>query len=355
MTKQKQKWHFHFLDAFLIFVPVSVILYFLHSNDLLSFLVTAAALAGIAHLMAESTNIIAQRVSTTVSALINATFGNAVELFIAIFSLSAGLFELVKASITGSIILNVLLLIGVSMLVGGFKYKEQRFNKDSAGLSSTMLIIAVVGVGLPSMYNMVVGSSARMMSLPVSIILGIVYVLSLVYTLVTHKHLFVVERHAPEENHDRWSLKTAVIVLLVATLLASFESSFLVNTIQPLLEKTGFSQSFMGLIFIAFLTNIPEISSAMAFARKNNMTLSLEIGMSSALQIALFVVPVLILISPLIIAGGLDLVFTPFELVAVIITAMIANYIGSDGICHWVEGAQLIAVYLLVATAFYFL
>jgi Ca2+:H+ antiporter len=355
VTKQKVKWHFHFLDAFLIFVPVSIIFYFLHVSALLSFLATAAALAGITHLMAESTNIIANRVSTTISALINATFGNAVELMIAIFSLRAGLFELVKASITGSIILNVLLLIGLAMLAGGFKYKEQKFNKDSAGLSSTMLFVAVLGLVLPTIYSMVVGTPARQMSLAVSIILGIVYILSLIYTLVTHRHLFVVERQAPEENHDRWSEKSAIVVLLIATLLASFESSFLVNTIQPIISQTGFTQSFIGLVFVALLTNIPEISSAMAFARKNNMTLSLEIGMSSALQIALFVVPILILISPLVISGGFDLIFTPFELVAVVVTAMIANYIGSDGICHWVEGAQLLAVYLLVATAFYFL
>lgn len=355
MTRQKVKWHFHILDIFLIFIPISVVFYFLHVSAIFSFLVTAASLAGITHLMAESTNVIANRVSTTISALINATFGNAVELMIAIFSLRAGLFELVKASITGSIILNVLLLIGLAMLAGGFKYKEQKFNKDSAGLSSTMLFVAVVGLGLPSIYSMVAGAPARQMSLAVSIILGIVYVMSLVYTLVTHRHLFIVERHLVEENHDRWTEKNAFIVLLVSTLLASFESSFLVNTIQPLISQTIFSQSFMGLFFIAFLTNIPEISSAMNFARKNNMTLSLEIGMSSALQIALFVVPILVLISPLVISGGFDLIFTPIELVAVVITAMIANYIGSDGICHWVEGAQLTAVYLLIATAFYFL
>lgn len=355
MTLKKQKWHFHILDAFLIFVPISIIFYFLDVSAMLSFLTSAAALAGIAHLMAESTNVIAQRVSSTVSALINATFGNAVELFIAIFSLQAGLFELVKASITGSIILNVLLLIGLSMLAGGFKYKEQKFNKDSAGLSSTMLIVAVVGLALPSMYSMIEGAPARQMSLAVSIILGIVYLLSLIYTLVTHRHLFVVERHAPAENHIRWSEKSAIAVLMGATMLASFESSFLVSSVQPIIEETGFTESFMGLIFVAFLTNIPEMSSAMAFARKNNMTLSLEIGMSSALQIALFVVPVLVLISPLLVGVGLDLVFTPFELIAMVITAMIANYIGSDGICHWVEGAQLLAIYLLVATAFYFL
>ena len=355
MTNHKNQWHFHFLDIFLLFAPVSIIFYFLHIGALASFLVTAASLVGIAHLMAESTGIIARQVSNTISALINATFGNAIELFIAIFSLRAGLVNLVKASITGSIILNVLLLIGFSMIAGGLKYKEQKFNKESAGLSSTMLIVAVVGLGMPSIYNLSVGSPTRPMSLVVSIILGVVYLLSLIYTLVTHKHLFVVERQAPEEVHDRWPESAAITVLLIATILATFESSFLVKTIEPLISQSGFTEAFMGLVFVALLTNIPEISTAMAFARKNNMTLSLEIGMSSALQIALFVVPVLVLISPLFIGGGLDLVFTPFELVAVVVTGMIANYIGSDGICHWVEGAQLIAVYLLIATAFYFL
>jgi Ca2+:H+ antiporter len=164
-----------------------------------------------------------------------------------------------------------------------------------------------------------------------------------------------VERQAPEDNHDRWTLKGAVILLFVITLLAGLESDFLVNAVTPLVGKTGLTEVFVGLVFVALLTNIPEITSAMAFARKNHMTLSLEIGMSSALQISLFVVPILILISPLVIQGGFDLIFTPFELVAVLVTAMIANYISSDGVCHWVEGAQLIAVYLLMASAFYFL
>ena len=355
MTEKTVKWHFHFFDIFLLFIPVSIACYFLHVTSLPSFLVAAAALVGMAHLMAESTSIIANRVSSTISALINATFGNAVELMIAIFSLRAGLFALVTASITGSIILNVLFLIGAAMLAGGIKFKEQKFNKDSAGLSSTMLFVAVVGLGLPSIYRMVVGTPSHQMSFAVSIILGIVYILSLVYTLITHKHLFVVERQAPEENHDRWSLRGAVILLFLITLIAGFESKFLVTTVQPLIAKTAFTEVFVGLVFVALLTNIPEITSAMAFARKNHMTLSLEIGMSSALQIALFVVPILILISPLFIHGGFDLMFTPFELVAVVVTAMIANYISSDGVCHWVEGAQLIAVYLLVASAFYFL
>jgi Ca2+:H+ antiporter len=285
----------------------------------------------------------------------NATFGNAVEFFVAVFALRDGLVEMVKASITGSIIINVLLLIGLSMLTGGLKYKEQKFNKESAGLSSTMLIIAVAGLALPSLYSMVVRQPAKSMSIAVSIILGIIYLLSLLYTLGTHRHLFVVERQALDEKVGRWSTNTAVTVLLISTFVVSFESGFLVKTIKPLVSQTGLTETFMGLVFVALLTNIPEHASAMTFARRNNMTLSLEIGMSSALQIALFVVPILVLVSSTMAGGTLDLVFGPFEIAAVLITAMIANYIGSDGVCHWVEGAQLISVYLLIAVAFYFL
>ena len=346
---------FHVLDASLVFIPVSAAFYYLNAHPVLTFIATAAAIIGISHVIIETTGIIAQRVSNTISALINATFGNVFEFFIAIFALRAGLVEMVKASIIGSIMINVLLLIGLSMVFGGLKYKEQRFNKDSAGLSSTMLIIAVAGLVLPSIYSMLVDKPTHAMSLAVSVVLGIIYLLSLLYTLVTHKHLFVVEREAPSPPQYRpWSLRTAVIFLLVAVGLGSFESSLLVNTITAHIADMGLSQTFLGLVVIAILTNMPEHVSAISFARKNNMTLSLEIGMSSALQIALFVVPVLVLLSSSLTGVALNLEFSPFALVALVMTAMIANYISADGICHWVEGAQLIAVYILIAIAFLF-
>ena len=355
MPKKKRKLYFHILDIFLLLIPISIIAYCLKVDPTFVFFTTAIAIIGITHLIAESTAIIAERVSTTISALINATFGNVVEFLIAVFALQNGLVQMVRASIVGSIIINVLLLIGLSMLVGGLKYKEQKFNKDSAGLSSTMLIIAVVGLAMPSLYSMVVGTPEKEMSYAVSIILGVIYLLSLVYTFGTHRHLFTVERQAPDEKTGRWPLNVAAIVLVVATVVAGLESNVLVESITPLVSKTGITETFLGIVFVALLTNIPEHVSAMTFARRNNMTLSLEIGMSSALQIALFVVPILVLVSSAMTGGMLDLVFTPFELVAVLITAMLANYIGSDGVCHWVEGAQLIAVYMLIAVAFYFL
>jgi Ca2+:H+ antiporter len=350
------KSRFHALDTFLVFIPVSAIFYHLNVHPLLTFIATAAAIIGISHVVVETTGIIAHRVSSTISALINATFGNVFEFFIAIFALRAGLVDMVKASMIGSIIINVLLLIGLSMLVGGLKYKEQRFNKDSAGLSSTMLIIAVAGLSLPSIYSMLNENAPHSMSLAVSIVLGIVYLLGLLYTLVTHKHLFVVERESPNPPEYRpWSIRTAVIFLLIAVALGSYESSILVNTISEHIGDMGISQRFMGLVIIAFLTNIPEHISALVFARKDNMTLSLEIGMSSALQIALFVVPVLVLVSSSLTGVALNLEFSAFSMVALVMTAMIANYISTDGVCHWVEGALLIALYILIAIAFFFI
>jgi Ca2+:H+ antiporter len=346
----------HFLDTFFIFVPVSIVSYYLHLNAVFTFIMTGAAVVAISHVIVEATGILAQRVSSTVSALINASFGNAIEFFIAVFALRQGLVELVKASIIGSIVINVLFLIGLSMLFGGLKYKEQRFNKDSAGISSTMLIVVVVGLVLPSMYSLLVHESPPAMNIALSAVLGSIYLLSLLYTLVTHKHLFVVEREAPPHHKYRpWPLPLALLILVAGIGLASFETSLLVDTINPLIGSLGLSQTFIGLVIIAFLTNIPEHISAVGFARNNNMTLSLEIGMSSALQIALFVVPVLVLVSTSVTGGTLALVFTPFELAALVMTAMIANYISSDGICHWLEGAQLISVYLLIAIAFYFI
>jgi Ca2+:H+ antiporter len=355
MPVRKKQSRFHFLDAFLIFIPFSLGFYYLHANPVLTFIATGAAIIALSHVIIESTGIIAQRVSNTVSALINATFGNVLEFFIAIFSLRNGLVELVKASIVGSIVLNVLLLIGLAMVFGGLKYKEQRFNKDSAGLSSTMLIIAVAGLVLPSMYSILVNKPAHAMSMSVSIVLGVIYLLSLLYTLVTHKHLFVVEREAPAPPQYRpWSLRIALLLLLIAVAVGSFESYLLVNTISTNIKSLGVSETFLGLVVIAVLTNIPENLTAISFARKNNMTLSLEIGMSSALQISLFVVPILVLLSSSLTGQALNLQFSPFALVSLVMTAMIANYISADGICHWLEGAQLIAVYVLIAIAFYF-
>jgi Ca2+:H+ antiporter len=218
-----------------------------------------------------------------------------------------------------------------------------------------MLIIVVVGIALPSVYGMMDGESTAAMSEAVSVILGIIYLLGLLYMLVTHRHLFMVEHVAQQPRTGRRFTRAPVAILLGSTLLVGFESNLLVSTIEPVMFQTGLTETFIGLVFISLLSNVPEHLSAISFARKNNMTLSLEIGLNSATQIALFVVPILVLVSHVWITEPFNLAFTPFELAAVMITAIIANAISPDGVCHWLEGAQLVAIYLLIATAFYFL
>lgn len=355
MPSAIKKSSIHVLDLLLVFIPVSVAFFYTNVHPALTFIASAAGIVGVSHLIIHATGIIAQRTSTTVSALINTTFGNIIEFILAIFALRAGLVDMVRSSMIGSIIISVLLLIGVSMFFGGLKYKEQKFNQESAGVSSTMLIIVVVGLALPSMYNLLKNEPAPAMSLSVSVVFTIVYVLGLLYMLVTHKHLFPTKQSMWEPTAYPWSLPTSVFLLLIAVGLGAFMSYILVETVTPLVNEVGLTERFVGLVFVALLTNIPEHITAVNYARKNNMTMSLEIGMSSALQIALFVMPVLVLLSPVIMGGTLDLVFSPFSLIALVMTAMIANYISTDGVCHWLEGVQLIAVYLLIAIAFFFI
>ena len=297
-------------------------------------IVAVLAIIPLTSLIAKSTQQISMRTATVVGSLINATFGNAIEFMIAIFAIQAGLVEMVKASIIGSIIINILLLIGLSMLFGGFKYKEQKFNKDSAGVASTMLLIAVAGLSMPTIYTVLTGESVMVMSRAVSVTLGITYLLSLVFVLFTHKHLFVAERDAGE--HLVWGLRKSLLVLLISLGLAAFESHILIDSLHPLIDASSLSEAFVGMVIIAIITNVPEHLAAIGYGRRNNITLSLEIGMNSAIQIALFVVPVLVLISPLL-NSEMSLAFAPFQMVAMILTVMIINYVSIDGICNWFE------------------
>lgn len=341
-----------FKNLLLVFIPLPIWLDIIHFNPIVIFVFAILAILPLAGLIAKSTEQLSMRTSTIVGSLMNATFGNATEFMIAVFALKAGLVELVQASITGSIILNILLLIGLSMLFGGFKYREQIFNRDSAGVASTMLLIAIAGLALPTIYSLITGKAAMVMSYAVSITLAVTYLLSLVFVLFTHRHLFTARLDYAEE--PTWGVKLSVLVLMGAIALAAVEAQIFINTLEPILETTQLHQSFIGLVIIAIITNVPEHITAVGYAIRDNITLSLEIGMNSAIQIALFVAPLLVFISPLL-GGGMSLAFNPFQMVALILTVIIINYIGSDGICNWMEGVQLVAVYIIIAIAFYFI
>ena len=344
-----RSWFFPY--AWLVFVPLALIFDRAHSNPVLIFTIAVLGIIPVARLLAQSTEELSLRTSTVAGSLLNATFGNAIEFMIAIFAIRAGLIELVKASLIGSIVLNILLLIGLSMIFGGVKYRDQKFNRDSVGVASTMLLIAVAGLSLPTIYSALTGKSPIIMSQAVSITLAVTYVLSLIFVLFTHSHLFRAKRDVAYQA--TWSKTKALVVLLIFTVLAAVMSNVLVDVLRPILETTGLSEVFVGLVVIAVLTNIPEHITAITFGLRDNITQSIEIGMNSAIQIALFVAPILVFVAP-VVGGQMNLAFAPFQMAAMFLTVMIINYLGSDGICNWLEGVQLVAVYVIIAIAFYF-
>jgi len=347
---------FQAINYMLIFIPISLLLAFFHAGAIYVFVFSILSLIPIAKYIGHATENLALQTSPTLGALMNATFGNAIELIIAIFALQAGLLEVVKASITGSIIGNLLLLIGLSMFAGGLRYKEQKFNTDSAGVSSTMLIIAVTGLSIPTLYALTTGGQATgAISLAVSVVMAVIYILGLVFTLFTHKHLFDVgDEMKKAKVKPTIAKRTAILMIFGFTALAALQSELLVSTIQSASQQIGLTEVFVGVVIIAIITNIAEKIQAVSFALKDKIDISIEIGTNSATQIALFVVPLIVLISS-VMYRPLTLVFTVFELAAVIFSVLIINYIGSDGRCNWLEGAQLITVYLIIMIAFYFI
>jgi Ca2+:H+ antiporter len=293
------------------------------------------------------------------SGLISATFGNAIELIIAIIALKNGLIDVVKASLIGSIIGNILLLVGLSILFGGLRYKHQRFNNETIAVSSTMLIIVVAGLSIPSVYNFIGSKTAQehipTLSIAVAIVMALIYVAGLVFSLLTHKDLFDATDDIKATNEKpTMNKRLAAFILFLTVIVVAVESELLVRGIEGAASTIGITQIFIGIVLIAIVTNIAEKATAIHFALENKLDVSIEIGLSSAIQIALFVVPILMLVSQAF-HFGFDLVFSPFEILSVVLAVMIINYLSADGRCNWLEGAQLISVYLIIIIAFFFI
>jgi Ca2+:H+ antiporter len=341
---------------FLLFIPISIFSALVIQNDTFTFITCILAIIPLARILGYTTKEISLQSNPTVSGLFSATFGNAIELIIAIIALSAGLVEVVQASLIGSIIGNILLLVGVSIFAGGLQYKNQRFNNQTIAVSSTMLIIVVAGLAIPSIYAVLNPHDPhnQTLSSAVAVVMALIYLAGLIFSLRTHKDLFDAsdEMKASAEK-PTMSRRLAALILLIVICVVSLESELLVKTIEQAAITMGISQMFIGIVVIAIITNIAEISTAVHFSVENKLDVSIEIGLSSAIQIALFVVPILMLISQ-VFNFGFSLVFTPFEILAVIIAVLIVNYLSADGRCNWLEGAQLISVYLIIAIAFFF-
>ncbi|HQR40938.1 MAG TPA: calcium/proton exchanger [Blastocatellia bacterium] len=360
------------LNLLLVFVPIAIVLELTHANAIAIFATSCLAVVPLAGLMGKATEHLAERLGEGIGGLLNATFGNAAELIIAIMALRAGLYDVVKASITGSIIGNILLVFGLSALAGGIKFTRQRFNKTAASLGTTLLVLAAIGLVVPAIFHMVLTSKGGMtdavlhdeleLSLEISVVLIITYALSLWFTLKTHKHLY---GGGDKADHDEgeaaigthgWSQKKSAAVLLGATVLVALMSEFLVGAVEQASKALGMSEIFVGVILVAIIGNAAEHSTAVLMALKNKMDLSLNIAVGSSLQVALFVAPVLVFLSYFVGARGpMNLLFSPFEVLAIGLSVAIIALVSQDGESHWMEGVQLLAVYFILGIAFFYL
>ncbi|MEB3827627.1 calcium/proton exchanger [Phormidium sp. CCY1219] len=345
----------------LVFVPISMAGHFLQWGSLTIFITACLGIIPLAAWMGIATEEIAVVVGPNLGGLLNATFGNATELIIALVALNAGFVSVVKASITGSIISNLLLVLGFSMLLGGLRYKQQEFPPIVARLNASAMNLAAIAILLPTAVDVtssgIEETRMQQLSSGVAIVLILVYGLTLLFSMKTHAYLCEVGEaqqededptHTPKPNTLLWTG-----VLLVCTLLVALESELLVDSLEEATSMLGLTALFTGVIVVPIIGNAAEHATAVTVAMKNKMDLSVSVAVGSSLQIALFVAPVLVL-AGWVLGQPMDLNFNPFELVAVTVSVLIANSVSSDGRSDWLEGTLLLATYLILGLAFYF-
>ena len=355
------------LDWLLVFVPVAFGLRYVPAwrSDTLLFLCAGLAIIPLAGLMGRATEHLSEKVGQGVGGLLNATFGNAAELIIALMALHKGLIGVVKASITGSIIGNILLVLGASVFAGGLKHRHQQFNRAAIQSSTTSLMLAAIGLLIPTVFHYSAASRPggwtpaveQKLSLAIAIVLSCTYVSTLIFSLVTHRQLFTGGGHdSPKgaSGEGTWPTGKSLLCLLVATVLVAWLSEFLVGSVEAARSKLGVTEVFIGIIVVAIIGNAAEHSTAVWVAVRNKMDLSLGIAIGSSLQIALFVAPLLVYVSYLF-GTPMNLEFTIPEVVAVIVAVYVVAEISNDGETNWLEGVQLLALYFILAILFYFL
>jgi Ca2+:H+ antiporter len=369
--KERQAW-FSFgmlrpLDWLLLAVPLTIVIYFVPAwkNEPLLFFIAGIAIVPLAAWLGRATEHLSERTGPGIGGLINATLANAPELILSLVALSKGLIVVVKASITGSIIGNILLVLGTAILAGGMRFPHQRFSQAATGSAATSLSLAVIGLIMPTIFRAATEGqrgglpalSAQNLSLAVAIVLFVTYLLWLVFSLITHKDLFAGGNPGDGESNgagkSAWPISKAVTIVAIAAILIAVMSEFLAGSVEAACKSLGLTHVFVGVIIVAAIGNAGE-STAVLVALKNKMDLSLGITIGSSLQVALFVTPVLVFASYLF---GLPMTieFSLPEVAAVALAVGIVILISGDGECNWLEGAQLLAVYLIIAIFFYFL
>jgi Ca2+:H+ antiporter len=351
------------LNWLLLFIPIAVVLEHA-SPDAYTwiFFAACAAIIPIARLIVQATEHIAVRTGDAVGGLLNATFGNTPELIIAVVALKAGLLDMVRASLIGAILANLLLALGVAFLLGGARYHDQEYNAGAARVYSSMMLIAVISLAVPSTFSRFFSSEAvmreeQLLNLGVAIVLLIGYGLYLLFMLGTHLESFSTAS-SQEEHHDHqapWGLPRAVGSLLIASVLAAWMSEILVGAAEETGKSLGMSQTFIGIVILAVVGGAAESGSAISMATKNKMDLSVGIALGSCIQIALFVAPVLVLASYVVAPRPLELSFGRQELGSLFLAVLMGTVVAGDGRSNWYKGVQLIMVYAIMAFLFYFM
>jgi Ca2+:H+ antiporter len=346
------------LNVLLLAIPVAIGLHLADAPPLAIFIAAGLGIVPLAGVMGEATEALASYTGPTVGGVLNATFGNATELIIAIFALRAGHVSVVKASLSGSIIGNILLVLGLSIVAGGLGRERQKFSREAAGTNTTMLFIAVIALVMPAVYEVSVLGGLHHEQAPVlmdlslwtSGVLILLYAVSFIFVLHTHQRVFCSE---PVSEPAKMSKTQALAALAAATVLVGLLSEFLVGEIEAVTKILGWTEFFVGVIVVAIIGNAAEHSTAIMMARRDKMDLAISVAVGSSTQIALFVAPLLVFLS-LALGHPMTLVFNAFEIVAIVVSVLIVQMVSSDGESTWFEGAQLLAVYLIIAVSFYF-
>lgn len=365
----------------LIFTPIAIALEFINTDHIVIFVVASVALIPLAKLIGDSTEHLSVHYGATLGSLLNVTFGNAAEIIIAIVAINAGLIDLVKASITGAILGNILLIFGLSILAGGIRYKEQYFSQENVGLQSSMLFLAIIGLAIPTILVNTLNadgtntsienqSNIQLLSDILAFLLLAIYIAGIIFTFFTHKHLFLTQSHFDHKKDQKeegrvkeegqsssitsWSKRKSFLFLGLSMAGVIAISEILVGSVEVTAKQFGFGELFVGAIIIGIVGNAAEHSSAIVLARKGKIELSIGIAAGSGTQIALFVVPILV-IAGILMNQPFSLVFTLFELVTIFLAAIILNLISRDGKSNWFEGILLTFVYVIIAIGFFFI
>ena len=340
--------------------PAAVLLHVLTPDrHLLIFALATLALLPLAAAIGRATETLAEHLGGGIGGLLNATFGNAAELIIGALALREGLIDLVKASITGSILGNILLVFGAAAVVGGFRRPVQTFNRTAAGVGTTMLLLSVIGLIVPALLHRVAAPEVELkLDTEIAVVLFITYLLSLWFTLRTHRDAFgIAEASAPHDAAagERGSVRGALLLLLGSTAAVAVVSEVLVGSVSATAEQLGLTQVFVGVIVVALVGNAAEHFSAVTMAAQDKMDTAIAIAVGSSTQVALFVAPLLVFLSYLIAPAPMDLLFTPFEIASLGVAVLSISFIAHDGESHWMEGVQLLAVYVILALGFFYL